>query len=43
MLNMGQWLSIPFILLGIYLIVRAFRRPLLPEVPKAPDEQGKKK
>lgn len=27
-LNMGQWLSIPFILWGIYLIVRAFRRPL---------------
>ena len=42
-LNMGQWLSIPFILLGIYLIVRSFRRPLLPEVLKAPDEQGKKK
>ena len=42
-LNMGQWLSIPFILLGIYLIIRAFRRPLLPEVLKAPDEQGKKK
>jgi len=27
-LNMGQWLSIPFILWGIYLIIRAFRRPL---------------
>ncbi|WP_321286370.1 prolipoprotein diacylglyceryl transferase [uncultured Sunxiuqinia sp.] len=26
-LNMGQWLSIPFILGGIYLIVRALKRP----------------
>lgn len=26
-LNMGQWLSVPFILTGIYLIVRALRRP----------------
>ncbi|MDD4922478.1 MAG: prolipoprotein diacylglyceryl transferase [Bacteroidales bacterium] len=25
-LNMGQWLSIPFILAGIFLIIRAFRR-----------------
>ncbi len=28
-LNMGQLLSIPFVLLGIYLIIRAFRRPSL--------------
>ena len=28
-LNMGQLLSIPFVLLGIYLIIRAFRRPRL--------------
>lgn len=27
-LNMGQWLSIPFIVWGIYLVIRAFRRPL---------------
>jgi phosphatidylglycerol---prolipoprotein diacylglyceryl transferase len=27
MLNMGQWLSIPFILIGIYLVVRAIKRP----------------
>ena len=29
-LNMGQLLSIPFILLGIYLIIRAYRRPRIP-------------
>lgn len=43
LLNMGQWLSIPFILLGLYLIIRAYRRPLLPEVPQAPDEKNEKK
>lgn len=26
-LNMGQWLSIPFILLGIFLVIRALTRP----------------
>lgn len=26
-LNMGQWLSIPFVVAGIYLIVRALKRP----------------
>jgi len=26
-LNMGQWLSIPFVLIGIFLIVRAIKRP----------------
>lgn len=26
-LNMGQWLSIPFVLAGIYFIVRALKRP----------------
>src|SRR5690554_2608709 len=26
-LNMGQWLSVPFILAGIYLVVRAMNRP----------------
>ena len=30
LLNMGQWLSIPFIIWGIYLIIRACRRPALP-------------
>jgi prolipoprotein diacylglyceryl transferase len=27
MLNMGQWLSIPFILVGLFLIVRAIKKP----------------
>ena len=36
LLNMGQLLSLPFILLGIYLIVRAYRRPLSPVVDKRP-------
>lgn len=31
LLNMGQLLSIPFVALGIYLIIRAYRRPLLPD------------
>ncbi|MBT3383263.1 MAG: prolipoprotein diacylglyceryl transferase [Prolixibacteraceae bacterium] len=26
-LNMGQWLSVPFVLLGIFFVVRAIRRP----------------
>lgn len=37
LLNMGQWLSIPFIALGIYLIIRAYRRPLSPVVEKQPE------
>lgn len=28
-LNMGQWLSIPFVILGLWLIIRAYRRPRL--------------
>lgn len=36
LLNMGQLLSIPFIILSIYLIIRAYRRPLLPVVDKQP-------
>ncbi|MDD3906803.1 MAG: prolipoprotein diacylglyceryl transferase, partial [Bacteroidales bacterium] len=37
-LNMGQWLSVPFILAGIILIVRALKRePVYYEV-----EEGKK-
>ncbi|MBQ3998613.1 MAG: prolipoprotein diacylglyceryl transferase [Paludibacteraceae bacterium] len=35
--NMGQLLSIPFIALGIYLIIRAYRRPLSPVVEKQPE------
>ena len=29
-LNMGQWLSIPFVIIGIWLVVRAMRRPPVP-------------
>jgi prolipoprotein diacylglyceryltransferase len=29
-LNMGQLLSLPFIIWGIYLIIRAYKRPALP-------------
>ena len=36
-LNMGQILSIPFILLGIYLIIRAYTRPMLPIVETQPE------
>ena len=35
-LNMGQLLSLPFIVLGLYLIIRAYRRPLSPVVDKRP-------
>ena len=36
-LNMGQLLSIPFVLLGLFLIIRAYRRPLSPVVDKQPE------
>ena len=36
-LNMGQWLSIPFVIAGVWLIVRALR---LPEVPGAIDPKA---
>ena len=36
LLNMGQILSLPFIVLGIYLIIRAYKRPLSPVVDKRP-------
>lgn len=29
-LNMGQWLSIPFVIGGVWLVVRAMQRPRLP-------------
>lgn len=43
-LNMGQLLSIPFILYGVYLIVKAFKNPRLKlDYPNAfPDEPKKK-
>ena len=42
LLNMGQLLSIPFIIAGLWLVIRAFRRPMLPDttafpVPDAPN------
>ena len=44
-LYMGQWLSIPFILLGIYMIWRGATRPgtVPAPVPKAPAATPKKK
>lgn len=42
-LYMGQWLSIPFILLGIYMVVRGLRRPALVPQPlsaSAPRARG---
>lgn len=45
-LNMGQWLSVPFVLFGIFLIVRSLRRPRLQlEFPNAfpPDPKAKKR
>jgi prolipoprotein diacylglyceryltransferase len=30
-LNMGQWLSIPFIIWGVWLIVNAYRKPMVPD------------
>ena len=36
--NMGQLLILPFIALGIYLIIRAYKRPLLPVVNKCPSK-----
>lgn len=45
LLNMGQLLSIPFILAGIFFIVRAYMRPrLVIDYPNQyPDEKGAKK
>ena len=37
LLNMGQLLSIPFILGGLFLIIRAYKRPLSPVVDKQPE------
>ena len=47
-LNMGQWLSIPFILFGIGLIIYAMNRPRLHlefpnKFPEEPEDKGKKK
>ena len=37
LLNMGQWLSLPFIALGLFLIIRAYKRPLSPVVDVQPE------
>lgn len=43
-LDMGQWLSIPFIVLGFYMIYRGLMRPeAVPAAAKIPDVQPKKK
>ena len=44
-LDMGQWLSIPFIVLGIYMIYRGLSEPEVTPapVPKAPAATPKKK
>jgi prolipoprotein diacylglyceryltransferase len=41
--NMGQWLSVPFIIWGIYLVVRARKMTPLPEeVPKVKSQEPRK-
>ena len=42
LLNMGQLLSIPFIIAGLWLVIRSFRKPMLPDttafpVPEVPN------
>ena len=32
-LNMGQWLSVPFVLFGIYMVYRAFSKPAIKVAP----------
>lgn len=48
LLNMGQILSIPFVIWGIWLIIRALRSPMIPEhpeyyIPEASQTDKKKK
>ena len=48
-LNIGQWLSIPFVVWGIWLIINALKRPAVAaETPKQsqmfkPKQKSKKK
>lgn len=35
-LNMGQVLSIPFIIVGLWLVIRSFRKPMLPDTTAFP-------
>jgi phosphatidylglycerol:prolipoprotein diacylglycerol transferase len=39
-LHMGQWLSLPMIALGVFLIVRALKRPLVQDGEIAPEADG---
>ncbi len=39
-LNMGQWLSIPFVLLGVYMIYRGFARPAVEVVEPKKDKNS---
>ena len=41
LLNMGQWLSIPFIVFGVWLVVRAYKRDMNPDtaVETAPQKK----
>ena len=41
-LNMGQLLSLPFIIWGIWLMVRAMKRPMLPDPTVQPTGKNKK-
>ena len=41
-LNMGQLLSLPFIIWGIWLMVRAMKRPMLPDPTLEPSKKTKK-
>ena len=41
-LNMGQLLSLPFIIWGIWLMVRAMKRPMLPDPTLEPSKKNKK-
>ena len=42
LLNMGQWLSIPFVIAGVWLIIRALRRPIVPGRIEIPVSRQKK-
>jgi phosphatidylglycerol:prolipoprotein diacylglycerol transferase len=35
-MSMGQWLTVPMILLGLFLVARALMRPALGEGARAP-------
>ena len=39
--NMGQWLSVPFILFGAYLVIRALKKgPVEYHLPKAVNKKS---